>query len=65
MDVSHVIIQYDLLLLIDIFSGNDDSYDEQEQPKVPESLAEELDRHQLTDNYRPSNWGGSGGDWCS
>ncbi|CDS09580.1 hypothetical protein LRAMOSA10940 [Lichtheimia ramosa] len=47
------------------WTGNDDSYDEQEQPKVPESLAEELDRHQLTDNYRPSNWGGSGGDWCS
>ncbi|KAI9493830.1 glycoside hydrolase superfamily [Zychaea mexicana] len=47
------------------WTGNDTSYDEQTQPKIPESLAQELDRHQLTDNYRPSNWGGSGGDWCS
>ncbi|KAG2224352.1 hypothetical protein INT45_006752, partial [Circinella minor] len=46
------------------WTGNDMSYDEQTQPKIPESLAKELDRHQLTDNYRPSNWGGSGGDWC-
>ncbi|KAI8149307.1 glycoside hydrolase superfamily [Fennellomyces sp. T-0311] len=47
------------------WTGNDTTYDEQEQPKIPESLADELDRHELTDNYRPSNWGGSGGDWCS
>ncbi|KAI9260695.1 glycoside hydrolase superfamily [Phascolomyces articulosus] len=46
------------------WTGNDTSYDEQTQPKIPESLAKELERHQLTDNYRPSNWGGSGGDWC-
>lgn len=34
-------------------------------PKVPESLQRELERYGLEDNYRPSNWGGAGGDWCS
>lgn len=47
------------------YSGNNTSYDEQVPPEIPDSLAEELERHQVKDNYRPQNWGGGGGDWCS
>ncbi|KAI7875814.1 hypothetical protein K492DRAFT_182350 [Lichtheimia hyalospora FSU 10163] len=44
------------------WTGNDTSYDEQVQPGIPDSLADELERHQVKDNYRPKNWGGSGGE---
>ncbi|CDH49056.1 beta-hexosaminidase 1 [Lichtheimia corymbifera JMRC:FSU:9682] len=47
------------------WTGNDTSYDEQVPPEIPDSLAKELERYQVKDNYRPSNWGGSGNDWCS
>ncbi|CDS07988.1 hypothetical protein LRAMOSA01937 [Lichtheimia ramosa] len=47
------------------WTGNNTSYDEQVPPDIPDSLAEELERHQVKDNYRPQNWGGGGGDWCS
>lgn len=45
-------------------SGNDTSYDEQVAPEVPKSVAEALSKNNVDDNYRPQNWGGSGGDWC-
>lgn len=44
--------------------GNDTSYDEQAPPELPPSLQRELRKHGLEENYRPSNWGGPGGDWC-
>ncbi|KAG2237196.1 hypothetical protein INT48_006600 [Thamnidium elegans] len=47
------------------WNGNDTSYDEQIAPKVPKAVAEALEKSGEEDNYRPQNWGGSGGDWCS
>ncbi|KAI9311108.1 glycoside hydrolase superfamily [Dichotomocladium elegans] len=47
------------------WSGNDNSYDEQERPAVPEEVEQVLNKYGLADNYNPGNWGGSGGDWCS
>ncbi|KAI9316280.1 glycoside hydrolase superfamily [Dichotomocladium elegans] len=46
------------------WTGNDTTYDEQFPPPIPASLLKELERHNLTHNYRPQNWGGMGGDWC-
>ncbi|KAG2190501.1 hypothetical protein INT47_005726, partial [Mucor saturninus] len=45
--------------------GNDTSYDEQIAPDIPANLAAALANNSAEDNYRPQNWGGSGGDWCS
>ncbi|KAI9361338.1 glycoside hydrolase superfamily [Pilaira anomala] len=47
------------------WNGNDTSYDEQVAPKIPKSVAKALSKNNVDDNYRPQNWGGSGGDWCS
>ncbi|KAI8369441.1 glycoside hydrolase superfamily [Radiomyces spectabilis] len=47
------------------WGGNDHSYDEQVSPKIPKPLQAQLEKFQVEDNYRPPNWGGSGGDWCS
>ncbi|ORZ08159.1 glycoside hydrolase superfamily [Absidia repens] len=47
------------------WGGNDTSYNEQVAPEIPSDVQTVLDKHDLADNYRPSNWGGSGGDWCS
>ncbi|PHZ11626.1 uncharacterized protein RHIMIDRAFT_238293 [Rhizopus microsporus ATCC 52813] len=47
------------------WGGNDTSYDEQVPPEIPKSLRVQLEKHHVEDNYRPQNWGGSGGDWCS
>ncbi|KAI8373746.1 glycoside hydrolase superfamily [Blakeslea trispora] len=46
-------------------TGNDHSYDEQMAPEIPSEITKVLNKHNVMDNFRPPNWGGSGGDWCS
>ncbi|KAL0090287.1 glycoside hydrolase family 20 protein [Phycomyces blakesleeanus] len=47
------------------WSGNDTAVNEQSPPVIKKPLQKALEKYEGSDNYNPSNWGGSGGDWCS
>ncbi|KAI7870723.1 glycoside hydrolase superfamily [Spinellus fusiger] len=47
------------------WSGNDTSIEEQVEPPIPKQVEDVMAKYSVSDNYNPSNWGGSGGDWCS
>ncbi|KAI9032754.1 glycoside hydrolase superfamily [Phycomyces nitens] len=47
------------------WSGNDTNVNEQSPPAIKKPLQKALEKYEGSDNYNPSNWGGSGGDWCS